>query len=96
MNNPFRPRSLKAIDSEIERLVGQLSCMSPEDDMYAKTVDNVRILTEAREKKNSADISNETLLMVGANLLGILIVLNFERTGVITSKAFGLLGWRSK
>lgn len=94
MNTLFRPKGLKAIDNEIERLANQLSCMSTEDPNYAKVADNLKVLCEAREKKNSSDISAEVLLAAAVNIAGLLLVLNYEKTGVITSKAFSLIGLR--
>lgn len=93
MDKIFRPRSLNALDEEIARLVEQLGNMNPEDKGYASRVDNIKILCEAREKKNDRVISAEMLVGVAANILGLLIVLNFEKTGVITSKAISML-WR--
>lgn len=95
MDTLLRPKGLKALDVEIERLVNQLACMSTVEPEYAKVADNLKVLCEAREKRNDRVISSEALLTVGANILGILLVLNFEKTGVITSKAFGML-WKGK
>ena len=83
------------MDEEIERLVHQLGCMNPEQPEYAKTADNLKILCEARSMKNDRSISSEALLAVAANLIGILVILNFEKTGVITTKALSFLGRKS-
>jgi hypothetical protein len=95
MDTLFRPKSLKALDSEIERLVNKLAKLEPTDKEYSTIADNIRVLTESREKKNSSDISNEAVLAAIVNVASLLIILNFERTGTITSKAFGLL-WKGK
>lgn len=91
MDTFFRPKGLKVIDEEIERLANHLASMLPGDKEYAKIAENLKVLCEAREKKNDRVISSEMLLTVAANIVGILIVLNFEKTGIITSKAFGFL-----
>ena len=36
-------------------------------------------------------ISPDTLLIVGANLLGILLILNYERLDIISTKALGFV-----
>lgn len=95
MDTFLRPKSLTAMDEEIERLVNQLKCMSPVEDDYAKVADNLKVLCEAREKKNDRVISTEMLVGVAANIVGLLVILNFEKTGVITSKAISFL-WKSK
>ena len=87
----LRPNGLKVIDTEIERLAKKLASMNPEEDKYNEVASNLKLLCEAREKKNDRVISSEALLAAAVNIIGILVVLNFERTGVITSKAFGFL-----
>lgn len=89
----LRPQGMNALDKEIEHLVEQLGGIDPTDKNYAIVADNLRTLCEARERKNDRTISAEMLLGVIANVAGLLIVLNFEKTGVITSKAFSML-WR--
>lgn len=90
----LKTKSQKALDEEITRLTESLNKISDPEE-YAKTVDNIRLLCEAREKKDPASISTEMLIGVAANLLGLLVILNFERTGVVTSKALGFL-WKNK
>jgi len=87
----LRPNGLKVIDTEIERLAKKLASMNPEEDKYNEVASSLKLLCEAREKKNDRVISSEALLAAAVNIIGILVVLNFERTGVITSKAFGFL-----
>lgn len=91
MDTVLRPKGLDTMDEEIIRLVKALSNMTPNDKDYATIVNNLKTLCEAREKKNDRVLSYETLLTVGVNLIGLIIILNFERTGVITSKAMSFL-----
>lgn len=44
---------------------------------------------EIRKKKPHIDPN--TLLVVAGNLVGIIMVLNFEKLGVISGKAFGMI-----
>jgi hypothetical protein len=92
MNKLLRPKGLNDLDVEIERLVAALSAMHPTDDDYDTISSRLKTLCEARSLKNDSSISSEAVLNIVANVLGMLLVLNFERTGVITSKAFGFLG----
>lgn len=93
MDTFLKTKSQKAIDEEIVRLTEVLKTISPADKNYATVSDNLRVLCEAREKKDPSTISTELLLGIGANLIGLLVILNFERTGVITSKALSFL-WK--
>lgn len=82
-----------AIDKAIEEAYTQLAKHTAGTDEHNAIVKQIvefeKILAE---KKKSRTISPDTMLIVGANIVGILLVLNFEKADVITSKAFGLIG----
>jgi len=94
MDMMFRPKGLKALDKEIERLVVQLGGIEPVDKNYAIVTERLKDLTEARERKNSCEISNEAILTAMVSIVSLLIVLKFEQFDVITSKAFNLISWK--
>jgi len=89
----FRPKGLRALDDEIERLVRTLVNTSAVSKDYVIISENLKVLCEARERKNSRDISNEAILSVVTSIVSLLIVLKFEQLDVITSKAFNLIRW---
>jgi hypothetical protein len=91
--NIFRTESQRLLDEEIERLILELKNEKPDSEPYVKIVDNLKVLCEAREKKNPLQMNADTLLAIGANVIGLVIVLNFEKANIITSKAFGML-WK--
>lgn len=77
------------IDEEIIRLLAALEQDNDKETKeYASMVEQVVKLQELR---NKGRISLDTVAAVGANLLGILVILNHERAHVIASKAFGLV-----
>jgi len=86
------PRSQKALDNEIERLTRTLSNTSSVDPDYAKIADNLKVLCDSRGQLTNSGISAETIVSATVHILGMLLVLNYEKTGVITSKAFSFLG----
>jgi len=88
----FRPKGLRKLDDEIERLVDQLGMTSIDDENYEKIAKNLQKLTEARERKNDRVISSDAILAASINIVAMLLILNFEKAGVITSKAFNLVG----
>ena len=55
-------------------------------EMLMKAVKEYEALSAKKWK-----FSPDTLLTVGANLFGLLLVLNFEKSDIIRSKAFGLI-----
>jgi hypothetical protein len=58
---------------------------------YVKTMKVVQSLYEMKERERSSSISKDTLATVGANLLGILMIIKHERVNVITSKALSFV-----
>lgn len=93
MNNILRPESLKLMDEEIARLTAKLGTMNPLDDDYSKLLELISKLTKARAEKNERAISMDTILTIGANIAGLLLVLNYERLNVISTKALTMV-WR--
>jgi hypothetical protein len=87
----LKTKDQRLLDEEIERLIQRLKNEDPSTKEYAIISDNLRVLCESREKKNPGLIYTDTLLSIGANLIGLILILNFERTGVITSKAMSFL-----
>lgn len=77
------------IDEEIMRLLADLSQdVDKSSKEYASTVDQ---LVKLQTIRHTGGISKETWATIAANLTGIVVILGFERAGVITSKAFGLV-----
>jgi hypothetical protein len=81
------------MDEEIKRLSALLSTISPLSDDYSKILEQLTKLTKARAEKNERAISMDTILTIGANIAGLLLVLNYERLNVISTKALTMV-WR--
>lgn len=81
------------LDKAITDAYANLAGFEAETKEHAKTVKQIAELEKIRTnlKKKSWLFTPDTMLLVGANLLGIILVLNHERASVITSKAFGLV-----
>jgi hypothetical protein len=76
-----------AIDDLLDRLVEE-----PFDpDKYAKMVTQLAQLHKLKEHYAPKRVSPDTLLIVTGNLIGIVLILGYERAGVITSKAIGFV-----
>lgn len=81
----------RSIDDEVTRLLTEISNMNVEDDTYAKALKNLSVLMEAKSQKTPTQISADTVVMAATSIVSILIVLNYEQLGVITSKTFGMI-----
>lgn len=75
----------KPIDEEVERVIGILSGMNPYTVRYTKTVENLKILCEAKNKSSSMDFN--TIMPIVGNIIITVLVLNHERLHIITTKA---------
>jgi len=64
-----------------------MSRIKPEDPMYLDSANHLKVLYEIKAIEAKRSISPDTWAAVGANLLGILLILNYERLGIITTKA---------
>lgn len=78
------------LDKEVERVLAQMKGMSIDTDGYKTAVENLKVLCEARGMKSPRALSTDVIVAAAANLVGILLILHYERLNVITSKAITL------
>ena len=87
------PRETTQLDETIDDLFQELAGFSANEEGYAKASDQlVKLIKLKKEIEPSWRVSPDTLALIGANLLGILLILNFERAGVVASKALSFVG----
>lgn len=87
----FKRKATKdMIDDAIKHLVDQMELESPDSDEYRKIAENVKILQEAKAQ-DKPFISGDNVIGGLTTVGGIMLILNFEKLGVITSKAMTLL-----
>lgn len=79
------------LDDVITSLLIQMDSHDAHSAEYAQMADQLTKLYEMKNQKKFNRPSADTLAVVGGNLAGILLILNFERAGVITSKALGFV-----
>jgi len=58
---------------------------------YQKSLDSLVKLHKMKKEETPSSVSRDTLVVVAANLLGLIMIIKHERFNVITSRAFGLL-----
>jgi hypothetical protein len=87
---PVKPN---ALDDAIERLLSEMNSTDPISDEYGKLVERLDKLHKMKvaEKDNRKRVSADTIVTVGANLAGIVLILGFERAHIVTSKALGFV-----
>lgn len=86
------PVNYPGLEDEIAKAISELENLSATSDEYAKIVNRIielDSLTNHKVKKTA--ISKDALVAVAGNLAGILLILNYERVGAVTSKALGFV-----
>ena len=91
-----KPSSNKiAVEDAIYSLLEEMANLNGDSDAYARMADQVEKLYKLREVDAKVDaqkrVSPDTWAVVGANLVGILMIVGHERANVVTSKALNLL-----
>jgi len=76
------------LDAEIHNLLLVMDGEDKDSEKYATMVDQMSKLYKLRQENG---ISMDTWATIGANLLGIIVILNHERAHVIASKSFGFV-----
>lgn len=87
-----KPKEPTPLDEVIADLHQKLSVMHPITEEYSTIADQLVKLYKLRKETESLNRpSADTLALIGANLLGILIIIGHERAHVITTKALSFL-----
>lgn len=80
-----------ALDNVIDSLLNDMQekdTLLPE---YTVMVDNLVKLNALKDAKSKKRVSPDTIAIIAANLLGIMIIIGHERANVITSKAMSFI-----
>lgn len=80
-------RKPSIVDEAIGKVLTEMRQYDLETDEYKVAIDNLERLMKMRTEERRNRISPDTILIVAGNLLGILIMVGYERTHVMTSKA---------
>lgn len=86
-----KPRSQRMIESELDRTLVQMKTEMVNTEEYAKTLSLVERLHKMLDNDKPSSVSKDTLLMVGANLVGIILIIKHENVNVISSKALSFI-----
>lgn len=80
------------LEKEIDQVLEELSYVSAGSEEYEIIVKNLAALYEVKGKEKTRNsIAPDTLAVVAGNLLGIIMILGYEKANVITSKALGFV-----
>ena len=81
-----------AIDPVIENLISEMAGYEATSDEYTKLAYNLKTIVEAKAlEPQPKKIDPNTLAVIGANLAGIVMILIFEKTNIVTSKSLSMI-----
>jgi hypothetical protein len=89
--NIFKKDKRTNLEKEIDSVIFEMSTLNPADDKYAIMADNLEKLLKMKSCDKKATISPDTIAIIAGNLLGIILILGYEKANVITSKALGFV-----
>lgn len=89
MNIFTKKSNKKQIEELIDSLTMSISLEDPTSENYKLMTENLKTLEEAKSKEDR--VSKDATIGVMSNVGLALLILNYEKIGVITSKAFQLI-----
>jgi hypothetical protein len=86
-----KPKYQLLLEDELEQQLKLLRSHLSGSEEYVKTLNYVERLHGMIDEEKYSIVSKDALLNVGANLLGIFMIIKHERVNVITSKALSFV-----
>lgn len=79
------------LEKEIDRILKEAEYLSPDSEKYSAVTENIERLCKAKSYEKSRSVSPDTIAVIAGNLLGIALILGYEQSHVITSKALNFV-----
>lgn len=86
-----KPTPTSSLNSEIDRILSQMSQEDPASEIYNDQLDRLSKLHALKVNETKSHVSRDTWALIGANLVGILLVLQHERTTIIPKTAMNFV-----
>lgn len=90
LTNPFKKKP-DLVDPHVEAILSQMTTVTPGSDEYTTLSAQLEQLMKIKTQERGNRISPDTWAIIGANLLGILVIVSYEHTHALTSKAMNQL-----
>lgn len=79
------------LNEEIARVHAHMTAINPTSDEYNTMSEQLQKLYAMQNTRSDRRVSPDTLIMAGANLVGIAMIVGHERAHVLTSKAMSFV-----
>jgi hypothetical protein len=86
-----RAKEPSQLDDAISKAYSDLDSHPVGTEKYAQTLDAIVKLHKMKEDEKPSEVDKNTVLVVSANLLSILMIIRHEHLNVITSRAMNLV-----
>ena len=87
----FSSKAHTPLELAVNRAIRSLSMYETGSEEYREALNALVLLHKMKEDERPKSVSRDTLITVGANLLGILMIIRHEHVNVVTSRAIGML-----
>jgi hypothetical protein len=92
-NFKFKTAEPTDLEKQLARLFAKLDDIDEMDsEEYDKVSDQIKKLYPLKETDSKTGMSSDVLVGAASNLVGILMILQYEHAHVVTSKALGFIG----
>lgn len=89
--NVFKKKDVRTIDVAIDEVLEEMRALNPASDAYTAMAKNLETLEKARAQHRAKRPTGDQVLGVVANVAGMVMILNYEKVGIIATKAFSIL-----
>lgn len=86
-----KPTEKPELERVIDETIEDIRRLPLDSEEYAVAVDTLVKLYSLKEKPSERRVSPDTMATVAANLLGIAVIVGYERMNIMTSKAVNFL-----
>jgi hypothetical protein len=82
-----KQNAASSLNSEIERVLSKMEAEDPDSESYAEMLATLVKLHALKVAETPKPVSRDTLALIAANLFGIILVLQHEKTTIIPKAA---------
>lgn len=83
--------NVQGLETTIDHLISEMASREGDSEEYTKMTDNLETLYKLKLEDKPDRVKLDTIAIVAGNLLGIIIIVGFEKSHVMTSKALSNL-----
>lgn len=91
MFNRKTPTEISGLEKAIDSVLLEMAAHKGTEDEYTKLVEQLVKLHAMKEAEKPTRIDPNTVLQASVSVFGVLVIANYEKAGVWTSKAWDLV-----